>query len=400
MLRVFLAAAPVADRANAWVRYAGDGRAAAHGRDVPARWPSDATVEIVLAAAHARLAALRLPPMPQNRLRDAARFALEDQMAASADEAAIAIATSGRPVVAAIASRALVDDIARQLPRAVRIVPESALAPRNAGWTWCASGDGSDFVRRDDGSAFAIGARHGAELPPELQAALAQVRRTASAPANVHAAFDVEPARLAAWSEATGVRFVPAPAWRWEDATAEAFAGAPDFLAADAPSKDVAPGSHGARLFRPALVLGILAIAFHVVALLAQWTWLNVTDWRLSRELVRQATAAGLPATTAAPAAAEIARRNAELRHAASKSASSDALPLLARAAPAFGELPRGTLKSAHYAADAWTLEIGKLDADALSRVTRALGRAGIEAVAAPSSSGTRMRITLDPTAR
>jgi general secretion pathway protein K len=44
-----------------------------------------------------------VPPMPQNRLRDAARFALEDQMAASADEAAIAIATSGRPVVAAIA---------------------------------------------------------------------------------------------------------------------------------------------------------------------------------------------------------------------------------------------------------------------------------------------------------
>ena len=229
---------------------------------------------------------------------------------------------------------------------------------------------------------------------------MAQVRRTASAPAIVHAAFDVEPDRLAAWSEATGVRFVPAPAWRWEDAAAKAFADAPDFLAADAPTKDVAPGSRVARLFRPALVLGILAIAFHVTGLLAQWTWFNVTDWRLSRELVRQATAAALPATTAATAAAEIARRNAELRHAASKSASADALPLLARAASAFGELPRGTLKSAHYAANAWTLEIGKLDADALSRVTRALGRAGIEAVAAPSSSGTRMRITLDPTAR
>ena len=47
---------------------------------MPARWPSDANVEIVLAAAHARLAALQLPPMPHNRLRDAARFALEDQI--------------------------------------------------------------------------------------------------------------------------------------------------------------------------------------------------------------------------------------------------------------------------------------------------------------------------------
>src|SRR4051812_17213345 len=138
MLRVLLAAAPVADRSDAWVRYAPDGRAIARGRDVPARWPADAPLEIVLAAAHVRLAGLSLPPMPQNRIRDAVRFALEDQMAASADDAAVAIATSGRPVVAAIATRALVDAIARELPRAVRIIPESALAPRNTGWTWCA----------------------------------------------------------------------------------------------------------------------------------------------------------------------------------------------------------------------------------------------------------------------
>jgi hypothetical protein len=399
MLRVFLAAAPATDRPDPWVRYAGDGRAIAHGRDVPVRWPSDPALEIVLAAAHVRLAALQLPPMPQNRLRDAARFALEDQMA-SVDDAAIAIAAAGQSVVAAIASRTLIDDIARALPRAARIVPEPALAPRNAGWTWCASGDGSEFVRRDDGSAFAISARHGTDLPAELQAALAQSRRSASAPAAVHAAFDVEPARLAAWSEATGVRFVAAPAWSWEDAAADAFAGAPDFLATDMPSRESPSDARVARLFRPALVLGTLAIALHVIALLVQWTWLSVTDWRLSRELVRQATAVGLPATTAATAAAEIARRHAGLRHAASKSAPADALPLLARAAPAFGELPRGTLKSAHYADNAWTLDIGKLDADALSRVTRALGRAGIDAFAAPSSSGTRMRITLDPGAR
>lgn len=399
MLRVLLAAAPDADRPDPWVRYAADGRAVAQGRDVPARWPSDPALEIVLGAAHVRLAALQLPPMPQNRLRDAARFALEDQMA-SADDAAIAIAASGRSVVAAIASRTLIDGIARALPRAARIVPEPALAPRNAGWTWCTSGDGSEFVRRDDGSAFAISARHGTDLPAELQAALAQSKRTAAAPATVHAAFDIEPARLAAWSEATGVRFVPAPAWRWEEAASDAFSGAPDFLATDLPSREASSDARVAGLFRPALVLGTLAIALHVIALLAQWTWLSVTDWKLSRELVRQATAVGLPATTAATAAAEIARRHAGLRHAASKSAPTDALPLLARAAPALGEIPRGTLKSAHYADNAWTLDIGKLDADTLSRVTRALGRAGIDAFAAPSSSGTRMRITLDPAAR
>jgi general secretion pathway protein L len=398
MLRIFLAAPPDGDRDTAWARYADDGRLLAQGRDVPARWPAGDALEVVLAAAHARLAALDLPPMAPGRLRQAARFALEDQMAASADEAAISITTTGRPVVAAIASRGLVDAIARALPRAARIIPESALAPRNAGWTWCASDSGEGFVRRADGSAFAVGSV-GPDLPSELHSALAQAARGASGPAAVHAAFAVDAGQLAAWSQSTGVPFVAARAWRWTGAGTEAFAAAPDFLAGDAPPN--APAAlRAAQRFRPALILATLAIALHVTALLAQWAWLNVTDWRLSRQLVEQASAAGLTAATPAAAAAEIAGRNALLRHTASKSAPADALPLLARAAPVIGELPRGALKSARYADNAWTLEIGKLDADALSRVTRALGRAGIDAVGAPSSSGTRMRITLDPAAR
>ncbi|HET8831695.1 MAG TPA: hypothetical protein VFN86_06460, partial [Casimicrobiaceae bacterium] len=77
-----------------------------------------------------------------------------------------------------------------------------------------------------------------------------------------------------------------------------------------------------------------------------------------------------------------------------------DALPLLARAAPALGALPQETLKSATYADNTWTFELGRLDAETSSRVIRALGNAGIDALAAPTSSGTRMRATLDATAR
>jgi hypothetical protein len=107
-----------------------------------------------------------------------------------------------------------------------------------------------------------------------------------------------------------------------------------------------------------------------------------------------------LPAGSAAAAAAAILRRNAELRHAAAKPAAADPLPLLARAANALGDLPPGTLRSASYADDAWTLELGKLDADATSGLMRALGQAGMNPVAAPTSSGIRMRMTLDAAAR
>jgi type II secretion system protein L len=403
MLRVFLSGPPAAERADAWVRYAEDGHPVAHGRDVASRWPADAGVEVILAADQVRLAALALPPMPRNRLRQAARYALEDQMATAADESAVAVAQPqpGKTVVAAIASEALIRAIAAQVRRATRIVPESALAPcADAGWTWCASAAGGGFVRRADGSAFAVGSGNDGELPEELRAALVQAKRVGIAPAAVHAALETDAVRLAHWSQAAGVRFVGAPAWHWERAPGGMFAAAPDFLARDSQAS-AADGTSAARRFRPALILAALALAIHVGALLVQWAWLSVVDWRLSRALVQQAVAAGLPnATTPSAAATGIARRNAELRHLASKRAPADAVPLLARAAPALAQLPNGALKSASYADDAWTLEFATLDAEALSHVSRALGQAGIAAVSAPTAGGTRMRVTLDATAR
>ena len=133
MLRVLLAAPPDRDRASRWVQYAADGRVIGAGNDVPARWPADASLEVVLAASQTRLAVIDLPPMPQNRRHAAARFALEDQMAAGADEAAIAVAPSGASTIVAIASRALIDSIAGHERRVTKIVAEAALAPQNPG---------------------------------------------------------------------------------------------------------------------------------------------------------------------------------------------------------------------------------------------------------------------------
>ena len=148
-------------------------------------------------------------------------------------------------------------------------------------------------------------------------------------------------------------------------------------------------------------MLAALAVVVLVLGALAQWTWLAVADWRLSRALVREATNAGLDGVaTPQAAAAAIAHRHAELRHRAARNAPADAWPLLARAAPSMSMLPSGTLRSATFANDAWTLELGALDAETLSRVTRALGRAGVDAVSAPTTGGARMRLTLDPAAR
>ena len=155
--------------------------------------PSDATVEIVLAAAHARLAALQLPPMPAKpaaRRRSVRARGPDGRGAPTRPRSPLrhpvgpSLPQSPRACSWSTTSRA-------SCPRAVRIVPESALAPRNAGWTWCASGDGSDCSAAATTAApsrSALGT--GAELPPELQAALAQSpAHGVGAPAIVHAAL-------------------------------------------------------------------------------------------------------------------------------------------------------------------------------------------------------------------
>ena len=400
MLRVFLAAPPSADRAEPWVRYGSDGRAVARGRDVPARWPSDASVEVVVAAAMTRVVALALPPMPRNRLPAAVRYALEDQMATSADDAAIAVTAAENGVIAAIAMRQSIDAIRASVARVTRIVPESALAPRSDGWTWCASAANGGFVRRADGSAFAVGVSDGGALPPELDAALAAAAHSGGAPAAVYVGLSASEQQLARWSRDAGVPFVAAPVWRWDEAPAATFAAAPDFLATDAPAGAPA-ASNAARAFRPALAIATAALVLLAAGLLVERAWLAVEQWQASRALMQEAASARLAeASTPAAAAAAIARANAQARHRAGKAAPGDAVPLLARAAPVIATLPAGALKSATYANDAWTLELANVDAQSVSRAARALAHAGIDAVSAPTASGVRMRLALGAIAK
>jgi len=403
MLRVFLSAPPRADRAEHWIRCDAEGRAIARGHSAAAQWPAEATIEGVLAADQVRLVALALPPMPRERLRGAVRYALEDQIATALDDASIAIAEPRHGAcIVAVASEALIRAIAALDRRVTRIVPESALAPLADGWTWCTSGAGDGFVRRADGSAFAVQpVDDDASLPPELAAALAQAARTRALPSHVHVAFRADRSRLDAWSHAGGASFVSAAPWHWEQASAQALATAPDFL------RDVRERATGAsdalavRRFRPALWLGAAAIALYVGGLVIEWAWLNVENWRLSRSLVETASAASLPdATGAASAFHAIARQNAQLRHRALQSAPADALPLLARAAPALGALPSAALRSARYAGDAWTLELGNVDPSTLARITRRLDDAGVDALTATTPGGTRLRLSLATTAR
>jgi type II secretion system protein L len=407
-LRILLNAPDAFEASVPWALFDASGACTATGVAAPSRWPQAAALEAVVAARHVRLASVVLPPIPAARLAAAAAFALEDQLAGPADEqwlAASAQRPDGRVVVVVVARSFLAAVRARAaaapLPvRLTRVLAEPELAAPGAGACWCMpAGDDADggFVRLADGTAFPVDAMPAdGSPPPALVLALASAARRGAPVAEVRVEGAVSDTALARWQQETGVPFARGTPWQWHAAGATAFAQATNLLQGEmAPTP---PPARGARLraFVPAMGLLVAALGVHVVATLGDWTWWRIEAWRTARAWTRTAEAAGIPAAAAptpAAARAALARRYAELRHAHGLSAPDDALPLLARAAPAFAALPPGTLKSAVYADGHWTLDLQRADAAVVRDFDARLRQSGTPALTAATPAGTRVRI-------
>ena len=86
-----MSAAPLATRADAWALYDDQGKLVREGRDPPATQPSAQRREAVIAADAVRIIPVKLPPMAAERIKAAAQFAIEDQVAGPASEHALAV---------------------------------------------------------------------------------------------------------------------------------------------------------------------------------------------------------------------------------------------------------------------------------------------------------------------
>ena len=146
----------------------------------------------------------------------------------------------------------------------------------------------------------------------------------------------------------------------------------------------------------PAILIAGLALGLHVVASAVEWATLKAQAWRDAKEWTALAAAAGVPpdlATTPVAARLALLRRYADVRHAQGLSAPDDALPLLARAAPALAALPVGAVKSATYADGHWTLDLALADVAAVGAIDQRLRGVGVPALVAASPNGVRMRL-------
>ena len=404
VLRVLLDAAPAGERAEAWALFDAAGACVRRGRDRMAAWPAADRTEVVVAASQVRIATVALPPMPESRVASAAAFALEDQLAGPNAAHHVAVSPRSRDgnVRVAIVARALIDGIVARCPNVARIVAECDLAVPAGDWRWCAAElQGAGFVRRRDGSAFPTDPPSAdGTLPAELELALQQVRRSDAPPARIRVEVPIAPSSapslFARWTRETGAEFVGGAPWEWERADPSAFTAAIDLLPGRSESAKATSRFKPGRLFAPALALAAVAVVLHLVASSIEWGALRWQAWRDGREWMSLAATAGVPPdSSATPAAARLglARRYAQMRHNQGLSAPDDALPLLAKAAPALATLPPGSVKRAAYADGHWTLDLALTNPAAIGDLELRMRNAGVPALVASSSNGVRMRI-------
>jgi len=403
-LRVRVDDPPEAGREFAWVLFDAAGGQVGSGRSPPSAWPAAERREAVVAARHGRVVTLTLPPLAPGRVVAAARFALEDQLADAPDESHVAVGSERSSTglrVAIVASSWMAAFVAASQRAGLnwdRAVLESdlALAPAR-GWRWCAASVGEPgFVRTHGGATIAVGPAQGDAPPAEL--ALALARGGTDAPQTVRVDAAGATTMLLDRARAlTGVEFVAGTPWRWADAAPGAFAGAIDLFCERFGRNVARPALDFRRLLRPALWVVALAIGLQVAATLGQWLWLHWETAAIGRELTALAATAvpEFAAGTTAPALA-LAQRERDLKHRAGLLAGDDFLPLLARAAPTLSALPPEAIRSLTYADGHLLLDLQKIEPSRPAALQRELQRAGLVAIAAPTSNGARLRVGLN----
>ncbi|MDR1530241.1 MAG: hypothetical protein LBS40_07600 [Burkholderiales bacterium] len=383
MLRVYFDTPPDAARAFAWALYDVRGNVTREGQDVLSRLPPSQRREAVLSVILANCLSLALPPMNATRREAAIRLALEDRITMPIQQMRLVLSPSqNNRVLARVVENALLD--ALRAYKFTRVIAEADLAATSAkGWRCCVAENGKGFVRRDDGSAFAVELI--ADAPPtELSLALKQ-----AAPPPTTLQLDIPASEMLKqnWQPSFSSTLLIGKTWRWSRADAENYQQAINLLpAVETPRKMASPR------WRLALKLTVAALALHIAATGFAWSVALWQQWRIERGWQTLAREAGL-SDSSVSIQRDWARTYARLRHDAGVAAPDDALPLLARAMPSLAALPPDALRNAAYADGAWTLEWQISDTMLRQKTEAALKQAGLFVLSGGDATNYRLRI-------
>ncbi|CAG1004227.1 MAG: hypothetical protein F9K47_13045 [Burkholderiales bacterium] len=381
-----------------WVLLDQHNAALAEGRSSPKEWPTaDAWIGIV-ASARARVLRLALPELPPQKFAAALAYAVETRIAGEPQQQQLVAgrrdADGKRPIV--VIERAWLETALGALATTgvplSRLVAEGELPERPLdAWWWQRAAEGGfvllseDALPLDDASAA---------LDPPAALVLALERSGAARPTRLLiAGTEPAPEQQLAWARALGLAIEYRPGGDWREIPAARLDAACDLRRLPAESERQEQAEEPLRLWRQAAVLFALAAGVHLGATALDFARLSWRAKQLENE-ARQLVPGGLAQSAGIPASAAAFRRlYAAARHAAGLPAAQDALPLLARAAPALAPLGEDALRQAHFASGRWTLDLPPLDGPRRQALGTALSRAGLNAIYAEQNGSLRILI-------
>ncbi len=370
----------------------------AKGRSRPNEWPAaDAWIGIV-ASARARVLRLALPELPTQKFAATLAYAVETRIAGEPQQqhlfAGRRDADGKRPVV--VIERAWLEAALGALATAgvlpSRLVAEGELPERPLDAWWWQRATAGGFVLLSEDALPLDDASAAPDLPTAL--VLALERSGAARPARLLiAGTEPTPEQQLAWARTLGLAIEYRPGWDWRELPAARFDTACDLHRLPAEGEGQKESDEPSRLWRQAAILFAFAAAVHLGATALDFARLSWRAAQLEKE-ARQLVPGGLTQPAGIPASAAAFRRlYAAARHAAGLPAAQDALPLLARAAPALAPLGEDALRHAHFASGKWTLDLPPLDGSRRQALGAALSRAGLYAIYAEQNDGLRILI-------
>jgi len=302
--------------------------------------PSADEIIVVVPAARVAFARASLPRGPVAKLARLAPFAIEDAIAPSPESVRTALVRhlgAGEWLVAVVErewlERALAE-LAAEGAEPDRVILESALVPCDPGsWSVVWHGSGG-FAVLDGTEAIALDASLDGRPPLVLKLAADERRGRPDAPRSVHvlAAGGAELPDLAKWSES--LHAPVSAAGRWQPESIDARRVATIDLLADAGASGWRDSGWLAQL-RPAALIAGIVLGVHGLLTVGDWLRLRYEAGALRTAAEAQFRSAFPDARTVVDPALQMGRGVAGLRRAAGEPDAADAIPLLARLAPA-----------------------------------------------------------------
>ena len=326
------------DERVVWSRRAGDRMEA--GASAVRELPSVDDTTVVVPAARVAFARATLPRGPAAKLARLAPFAIEDAIAPSPESVRTALVRhlgEDEWLVAVVDRVWLERAIAELAAEGIapdRVIFESALVTCEPG-TWSVVWHGSGgFAVLDGGESIALDASVDGRPPLVLQLAADERRGRPDAPRalRVLLAGAAELPDLAKWSESLHAPAAAAGSWQPELIDARRVTTAD--LLADTGGPAWRDSGWLARL-RPAALIAGIVLGVHGLLTLGDWVRLRYEASGLRTAAEAQFRRAFPDARTVVDPALQMARGVAGLRRAAGEPDATDAIPLLARLAPA-----------------------------------------------------------------